>query len=263
MSLSALGFSHNVDDWLPPIDAWRIFACQRCEAQMRLPFPPSDRLCGDCRADERRVPEKTLEERLIEAGAPRRFAASTRRRWQRHYGPWDDSDELSRLIGWPRRHDDSSWLVMITGRGHGQRKAELATAILGAAMTADEHGRGLRGRWLSQPDWLRQIKASWNGGRGDQEELADPEHIVWQRAADAEVLFFEDLGEFGGFEAFNKTWWRRQVTHLLHHRERRLLPTIVTLNVDDWRQVGRIHPSLPARMDASLKILLEEDLTDV
>lgn len=262
MNLSMSG----CDDWLPAPDTWPVFTCHRCQTEMRVPFPPSDRLCGECRDVDQRVPEKTLEQRLAEADTPPRFAAWTRDHWQHRHGPWAKNAELRRLTGWPHHHDDASWAVLIAGSGHGQRKAELATAILGEAMTASAptgpptrpSKRALQGQWLSQSDWLREIRASWDGRRTDPEQRTDPEHVVWCRAAEAEVLLFEDLGGFGGFQQFDKTWWRLQVTELLHYRERRQLPTIVTVNTADWRAVGRIHESLPARLNVPLKILLED-----
>ena len=120
------------------------------------------------------------------------------------------------------------------------------TAILGEALK-----HGLRGRWESQSDWLRDIKASWKGGHD-----VDPEHRVWRRSADAGVLLFDDFGGVEASQPSDRAWWRTQVTHLLHYRECRLLPTIVTANLTDWRQVRRVHESLVSRMDVPLKIAL-------
>ena len=43
---------------------------------------------------------------------------------------------------------------------------------------------------------------------------------------------------------------------MLHERECHQLPTIVTANLGDWREVRRIHESLVSRMDVPLKVAL-------
>ena len=84
----------------------------------------------------------------------------------------------------------------------------------------------------------------------------EPEHVVWRRATDAEVLLLDDFGGGDGLQPWNRSWWRIQVTELLHYRECHLLPTIVTANLSDWRHVRRVHESLVLRMDVPLKIAL-------
>lgn len=234
----------GVDRWLPPPEAWPRVVCGRCEAAMRVPFAPSDGLCAECRTVAEAPAERTVEELLAEAGAPPKYAAFTRSSWERRYGAWQGHALLSRLIGWPYE-GLAEWLLFITSRGHGDRKTGLATAVLGEALA-----RGARGKWISQSGWLRDLKASWNGGD------AAPEHVVWSGAADAELLLFDDLGGVEGLRESGKPWWRQQVTQLLHHREAHALPTIVTARLADWREVRRIHESLVPRMDVPLKIAL-------
>ena len=238
---------------------------------MRVPYPPSDRLCGDCRQREARGAEKTLEQRLAEAGTPRKYAGSTRAAWERQRGAWSASPVLRALAGWPHTHEASSWLVLITCPGYSDAKTQLGTAVLGEAMSCPDGssprgGRALRGCWLTQCDWLRDIKASWQGKRQATHPV-EPEHVVWRRAATAEVLL---LDGFGGDDALQRpvggqgsqrpsgarSWWRSQMTELLHYREKHLLPTIVTANLTDWRQVRHVHASLVACMDVPLKIML-------
>jgi hypothetical protein len=85
-------------------------------------------------------------------------------------------------------------LLFIFSRGYGDRKTGLGTAVLGEALA-----RGLKGRWLSQAGWLRDIKASWNGG-------PDREDEVFSRAADAEILLFDDFGGVEGGHRREKPW---------------------------------------------------------
>ncbi len=239
----------GIDTWLPAPNAWHAVGCQRCGEEMRVPFAPSDGLCGRCRSRRRQGCEPLLEERLLAAGAPRKYAALTRAAWERKYGAWDGHPQYRHLVGWPQEHQADSWLLLIFSDGYGDRKTGLATAVLGEAI---QHG--LRGRWISQSDWLREIRSAWSGG-----PQVDPEPVVWRRAAGAPVLLFDDLGGVAGLQKSDKTWWRLQVTQLLHYRECRQRPTIVTANFSDWRQVGRIHQSLVSRMDVPLKILLPSE----
>ena len=236
---------------------------------MRVPFAPSDGLCSECRQREAAVPSvETTEDRLAGSGAPSKYASLTRAAWERKYGDWEGHPMLRRLVGWPhipsggsrggttsvpsggsrgiQASTAGSWLVLITSPGYGHRKTGLGTAVLGEAL---DHGLG--GMWLSQVQWLRDLKASWTGRRD-----VDPEHVVWNRAVRAEVLMFDELGGVEALKQREKAWWRVQVTQLLHERECRQLPTIVTANLSDWREVRRIHESLVSRMDVPLKVAL-------
>ena len=236
----------SLDAWLPPVETWRAVSCERCGAGMRVPFPPSDGLCAECRAAELAPSVPTTEERLAAAGAPRKYASFTRASWEGRFGPWSEHPQLRHLAGWPGDGAADSWLVFVTSRGYGDRKTGLGTAVLGEALD-----RGLRGLWLTQSDWLRDLKASWNGGRD-----VPAEHVVWRRAAEADVLMFDELGGVEGLKHPERSWWRVQVTQLLHYRDSHELPTIVTANLGDWREVRRIHESLVSRMDVALKIAL-------
>lgn len=235
--------------WFPSPESWGTYECTRCSKSMRQPFRPSDGLCSDCRKAEEEASAPALEERLVAAGTPQRYARFTRASWERRYGAWKNHPDLRRLVGWPTEHDDRSWLVLVTSPGHGERKTGLATAILGEAIE-----QGLPGRWLSQSGWLRDLKASWTQARRGGESEAE----VWSRAADARVLVFDDLGgvEAAGAAKAGKPWWAIQVAQLLRERESRLLPTIVTAGFGDWRRVGELHSSLVLRMDTPLRIKL-------
>ncbi len=244
MTSSLSKIDAKIRAWLPPPEDWRPVECRRCHAAEPLPYPPSDGLCSACRDAGRQTAGPTVEERLQAAGAPRKYAAFTRASWERKYGPWEEHRLLRRLVGWPHAHHPDSWLLFIFSRGYGDRKTGLSTAVLGEALA-----RGLRGRWLSQAGWLRDFKASWNGGPEKEQE-------VFSRAADAGILLFDDFGGVEGGHQREKPWWCRPVTDLLHHRECHQLPTIVTANLGGWRQVGRIHESLVSRMDVPLRIAL-------
>ncbi len=233
--------SKPVETWLPPPEQWPDFVCGHCGGRERPLYPPSDGLCSDCRPARQKPAEPTVEERLAAAGAPRKYVAFTRASWERKYGPWEKHRLFRRLLGWPDGEAPSSWLVFLFSSGYGDRKTGLGTAVLGEALA-----RGLPGRWISQAGWLREVKATYNGGDGERED------DVWCRAANAEVLLIDDLGGTQGLS--NKPWWREKMTELLHHRESHELATIVTANLADWRHVGRIHESLVSRMDVPLKL---------
>lgn len=240
----------TMDTWLSPPDTWPTIACRECQAGMRVPFPPTDGLCGECRARARAnacVKTRPSPEGLLAAaGAPRKYANLTRATWEQRYGRWAAHPQLQSLLDWPDRHRVDSWLLLITSRHHGDRKTGLGTAVLGEALLA-----GLAGRWESQSGWLRDLKATWSRGNSGETEDA-----VWRRAADAPILLFDDLGGIEGSRRHPASWWCSQVTNLIHHRESHRLPTIITATLADWKEVRQIHESLLSRMDVSLKIAL-------
>ena len=219
--------------------------------------------CGDFERErvlrEAREKERELEEverarrldsvrshlwkHLEDCGTPAGYSSFTRASWEKRFGSWEDHDIFRNLIGWPNdcpmrdesRHD---WLILLYGK-YGRRKTGLSTAIMGEALCM---GRSCR--FEDMNSWLRELRAH---------DFVNYES-VWSRAANVDVLVFDDVGSIKGARIGGRRdsdWWKEEVSELLRFRHMHVKPTIVTSN-GDIDSLGEIDRSLPSRMNVRL-----------
>ena len=111
------------------------------------------------------------------------------------------------------RGGNQKWLYLYGDTGVG--KTHLAAAAVRGACE-----RGRHARFFRVPRWLMNLRATFNGGDGNFQEIFDD-------ACESPLLVLDDLG------AESVTRWSTSIVEeLIKHRHDQQLPTLITSNLD-------------------------------
>lgn len=108
--------------------------------------------------------------------------------------------------------------LIISSRTPGTGKSLLAACALKTV------GKGL---WVNCTEMLKEIKDSWNDG---------PASLLEKQSYNAPLLVLDDFG------AHRMSQWTEDLFYLMvHHRDERLLPIIVTTNLENRQQLEECY----------------------
>lgn len=191
----------------------------------------------------------SIQARMERVGTPERYQEFGRESWEARWGSWETTG-LKTLHGeeitfaelvteWLTGTPGENWLIAFIG-AHGRRKTGLATAMLREALLAGDVCR-----WIDADGWVDSMIGEFDGGHWQN---------IYDASALASSLMIDDLAAVSASRTDSDRggeWGRERISSLLRLRESHCTRTILTSNIENLEDLGRINPGLPSRLGNS------------